>query len=202
MPHHQPKKPKKNTNQIRIIGGTHRGRKLPFPDAQGLRPTPDRIRETLFNWLQGYIAGAHCVDLFAGSGLLGFEALSRGAAHALFVEYESTVAGMIRDNIALLKATDIATVMQADAMQLIGQLEPASVDIVFLDPPYGKGLVAESVKKLHDSQCLKPGALLYLEQESSLPDPELPEEWQILKRKQAGQVGYYLIQTVQDITNE
>jgi len=194
MPHRQPKPRKPATNQVRIIGGEHRGRKLTFPDAEGLRPTPDRVRETVFNWLQAYIPGAVCLDLFAGTGVLGFEALSRGAAKALFVEREPHIYKALQQNIDLLKLADKSELIQSDALMFMSNIQAASIDILFLDPPYGKGLVSDCLKKMYDTQCLKPEGLLYLEQESQLGVPDLPGDWQILKSKQAGQVSYYLIQ--------
>jgi len=191
----QLKSRKPTNNQIRIIGGEHRGRKLTFPDSEGLRPTPDRVRETVFNWLQATIPGAVCLDLFAGTGVLGFEALSRGAAKAIFVERDATVHKALQSNLGLLKLTDKSELIQSDALGVIPDLEKVSIDLIFLDPPYGKGLVSECLKKLYDCQCLKSKALLYLEQESQLGEPELPDNWQILKSKQAGQVSYYLVQT-------
>ena len=186
---------KKNiSNQIRIIGGEHRGRKLTFPDSQGLRPTPDRVRETLFNWLQAYVPGAVCLDWFAGTGVLGFEALSRGADKVIFVERELKVFQSLKSNLDLLKLGDKTELNHMDALSFIEGISSDFIDIVFLDPPYGKGLVSECLKKLYDCQCLKSKGLVYLEQESQLGDPVLPENWIILKNKQAGQVNYYLLQ--------
>jgi len=186
---------KKNTsNQIRIIGGEHRGRKLSFPDSEGLRPTTDRVRETLFNWLQAYVPGAICLDLFAGTGMLGFEALSRGADKLIFIERELKVFQALMANLDLLKLANKTELNHVDALSYINDIPSDSIDIVFIDPPYGKGLVSECLKKLYDCQCLKSKGLVYLEQESQLGDPALPETWTILKNKQAGQVSYYLLQ--------
>ena len=185
---------KRTTNQVRIIAGDWRGRKIGFTDAEGLRPTPDRVRETLFNWLQGYLPGASCLDLFAGSGVLGFEALSRGAATVTFVEKNPAVFRVLQDNISLLQASDKVRSHQAQALDVIDSLAPDSLDVVFIDPPYGKGMVSDCIQKLADSGCLKPSALVYVEQESSLGAPDLPENWVLLKNKQASQVSYYLLQ--------
>lgn len=185
---------KHSLNQVRIIGGEYRGRKLSFPDAEGLRPTPDRVRETLFNWLQPSISGALCLDLFAGTGVLGFEALSRGAAKVMFVERDTRVCQSLKMNLDLLGLADKSVLNQSNALDVIPLVAIDSIDLVFLDPPYGKGLVSACLKKLYDCQCLKSKGRLYLEQESQLAEPVLPENWTMLKNKQAGQVNYYLIQ--------
>ncbi|NOY66553.1 MAG: 16S rRNA (guanine(966)-N(2))-methyltransferase RsmD, partial [Gammaproteobacteria bacterium] len=126
-----------------------------------------------------------------------FEALSRGAGKVIFVERDARVYQSLRVNLDLLKLESKSEINQSDAMNFISGLSPETLDLVFLDPPYGKGLVSECLKKLYDCQCLKPKGLLYLEQESELCDPELPEGWIMLKNKQAGQVNYYLLQASQ-----
>ena len=174
MPRKKPQKKNKlaKTNTLRIIGGEWRSRKLPFIDAQGLRPTPDRIRETLFNWLQGYIHGANCLDLFAGSGVLGLEALSRGAAQVVFVEKNKAVANQLKENLTVLKAD--AEVRQTDAldylnseniMQKWGGVLP---NIIFLDPPYRQNLLEQSLTILCDKSkgLINKNTLIYLEHES------------------------------------
>ncbi|MCW9078602.1 MAG: 16S rRNA (guanine(966)-N(2))-methyltransferase RsmD, partial [Gammaproteobacteria bacterium] len=122
------------SNQVRIIGGRHRGRRLHFSPGRGLRPTPDRVRETLFNWLQADIRGARCLDLFAGSGALGLEALSRGAAFLCAVEQNRTAAQRLRDNITLLHEESAAEVVQGDALRVLKTPPERPFDIVFLDP--------------------------------------------------------------------
>ena len=184
---------KRSHNQIRIIGGDWRGRKISFSDAQGLRPTPDRVRETLFNWLQGYLPGAACLDLFAGSGVLGFEALSRGASTVIAVEKNPQVFNSLKQNSDALNAADRLQLRNADALQVIEALAPYSLDLVFIDPPYGKGMVAKCLQQLANGSSLKPGALIYVEQESQMESPDLPENWVILKDKQASQVSCYLV---------
>jgi 16S rRNA (guanine966-N2)-methyltransferase len=155
------------TSQVRIIGGDWRGRKLEFPaNAQQLRPTPGRIRETLFNWLSYDINGARCLDLYAGSGALGVEALSRGAS-------------------------DDAKVYTMDARRFVRQIE-GEWDIVFLDPPYRHGMLQQILRLLDEHNCLAKDALIYIESERELDDLKLPPGWHYLKQKKAGQIKYYL----------
>jgi 16S rRNA (guanine966-N2)-methyltransferase len=180
-------------NVLRIIGGRWRGRRLHFPAAAGLRPTPDRVRETVFNWLQGEVEGARCLDLFAGSGALGLEAASRGAAQVTMVERDRRVAAALQENLRLLQAED-ARVVTADAMAFLRRPAPAPFDLVFLDPPYHQGWVGRCAEALAAGGWLAPGALVYLEAESELTDLPLPPHWRLLRSKHAGQVGYHLAQ--------
>ena len=182
------------TNQVRIIAGQFRSRRLSFTDAAGLRPTPDRVRESVFNWLQAYLPGAVCMDLFAGTGVMGFESLSRGAQQVTFIEKQASAVSSLRHNAETLKVSDQVEIRQGDTLQILPTLPVASVDIVFADPPYGQGLIAKCLQSLHNHPVLKPGGLLYVEQESTLPAPDSTPEWCLLKDKQAGQVGYYLMQ--------
>ena len=179
--------------EVRIIGGEWRGRKLHFPPAAGLRPTPDRVRETLFNWLQFELAGARCLDLFAGSGALGIEALSRGAAEAVFVERDAVSARAIRDMLAQLRC-DRGRVEQVDALAWLERGPPASkpFDIVFLDPPYGEAWLPVLAEKLERGGWLAPGAWIYLEDAAARGEPLLPAGWALLRSKRAGDVGYHL----------
>ena len=179
--------------EVRIIGGEWRGRKLHFPPAAGLRPTPDRVRETLFNWLQFELAGARCLDLFAGSGALGIEALSRGAAEAVFVERDAGSARAIRDLLAQLRC-DRGRVEQVDALAWLERGPPASkpFDIVFLDPPYGEAWLPVLAEKLEQGGWLAPGAWIYLEDPAVRGVPPLPAAWTLLRSKRAGDVGYHL----------
>lgn len=177
-------------NQLRIIGGRWRGRRLEFPPVQGLRPTPDRVRETVFNWLAPWIPGARCLDLFAGSGALGIEALSRGAAEVVFVERHPGVAQRLRENLILL-GVDGPQIAQTDALVwLKGQARP--FDIILLDPPFGQGLLVPVCKALERGSWLGPEARIYLEAERELATLELPEAWEISREKTAGQVAYRL----------
>jgi 16S rRNA (guanine966-N2)-methyltransferase len=183
-------KPASKRNSLRIIGGEWRGRKLEFADAVGLRPTPDRVRETLFNWLMPIIQGASCLDLFAGSGALGFEALSRGAAQVTMLDNQAAAINSLRNNLELLAAQDRATLINSEAQQYLKQ-PPQAVDIVFLDPPYHKDLLAPCMEKLQLG-WLKPGATIYFEANRDEELPELPADWTLLKEKNAGQVRYFL----------
>jgi len=180
----------KGHNQIRIISGRWRGRKLSFPPASGLRPTPDRIRETLFNWLQPGIAGARCLDLFAGSGALGWEALSRGAAEVVMVDSNRQTIQNLKNNRELLNAEDL-TIIHHDAL---GYLEkPATpFDIIFLDPPFRQGFVAKCSTILELNGWLTLSAQIYLETESELQELPVPAKWTVLHSKKAGQVSYNL----------
>ncbi len=178
------------TNQLRIIGGEWRGRKLGFPDVEGLRPTTDRVRETLFNWLAPLVHGARCLDLFAGSGALGLEALSRGAAAVSFVDSDRRAVQSLNDNLALLKS-ERGMVVQSDALSFL-QGEPHPFDIVFLDPPFRKELLQPCLEQLCNGGWLSDTARLYIEVEQELGEPVLAEGWEMVRRKQAGQVIYGL----------
>ena len=180
-------------NQVRIIGGRHRGRRLHFSPGRGLRPTPDRVRETLFNWLQPEVPGARCLDLFAGSGALGLEALSRGAAHLCAAEQNRAAAERLRDNIALLHEEHAAEVVQADALRLLKMPPDAPFDIVFLDPPFADGLLPEACWLLEENDWLSPAAMVYLEQDAKLAWPGLPDSWSPHREGVAGQSAHRLL---------
>ena len=176
---------------LRIIAGQWRGRRLQFPDRPGLRPTGDRIRETLFNWLARPIVGARCLDLFAGSGALGLEALSRGAAHCDFVERDRAAAASLRAHIDSLAANPRARVVEADALEFL-RGRSARYDIVFLDPPFAADLLAASAAALADGDHLEHGAKIYTEQDAH-DDCALPTTWRERRRKQSGNVVYALL---------
>ncbi|MCW8890853.1 MAG: 16S rRNA (guanine(966)-N(2))-methyltransferase RsmD [Sedimenticola sp.] len=178
------------TNQVRIVGGEHRGRRLAFPDSLGLRPTSDRTRETLFNWLQPQLPGAACLDLFAGSGALGFEAASRGAGCVTLVEQNPKVVRQLQANQQLLGLSRIA-VEQHDALSWLDQ-EPRAFDILFLDPPFADHLLTACCEKLEQKGWLGSDPRIYLEWDLHGPAPQLPANWQPLKEKKAGQVAYAL----------
>jgi 16S rRNA (guanine966-N2)-methyltransferase len=184
---------RRGNNRVRLIGGRHRGRRLQFPDARGLRPTADAVRETLFNWLQLEIAGAACLDLFAGSGALGFEAASRGAASVTMVEGQARVARSLQQNIALLQFEDVIRLEHDDALRWL-QRPPAGYDVVFLDPPFGQGLLQPVIDLLEQRGWLMPGALVYVEQDTHEPPPRLPDNWRIRRSKRAGQAAYQLLE--------
>ena len=177
---------RKAPNQIRIIGGLWRSRIIEFPDSTGLRPTPDRVRETVFNWLGQHLNEKMCLDLFAGSGALGFEALSRGAAEVVMVEQSSIVARQLKENAQLLGANN-ATVVNADALQYLrGTARP--FDVVFLDPPFNQGILDRALASL--TPWLAPDAKVYAESELSFePSPD----WKILKQSRAGQVKFQIM---------
>ncbi len=177
--------------QLRIIAGAWRGRRLGFPESPGLRPTPDRVRETLFNWLQGVIEGSRCLDLYAGSGALGLEAASRGAGAVQLVEADAGVCRALRENIALLEASQVSLAQQ-DAGAFLEHADQA-FDIVFLDPPFRQGMLAGVIDVLHERSLVKPGGYVYIEAEAELGEPVLPEGWRLERARQAGDVGYYLV---------
>ena len=189
----------KGSNQLRIIGGEWRGRKLRFPDAPNLRPTPDRVRETIFNWLAPMIQGAHCLDLFAGSGALGLEALSRGAAFVTLVDSHKKVTQALQGHLDLLNANDKAEVLQVDSVKFLSHenFKTASAqpyDLIFLDPPYHLDFMQKVIPLLETNGWLAENAILYLEIEKRQSLPELPANWQQLKDKTAGEVSYFLFQ--------
>ncbi len=185
--------PKSNEGQIRIIGGRWRSRKLHFPAIEGLRPTPDRVRETLFNWLAPIVNGARCLDLFAGSGALGFEALSRGAAHVAMIDQSKEVVAQLRKNAELLQADHIEFYC-AQLPPFPSALQNYVFDIVFLDPPFHQNYIAKCVQWLEENpQCLAEEALIYIECESDLDPLPIPDHWQLLRTKKAGEVGYHLV---------
>ncbi len=182
-------------SSVRIIGGSMRSRKVYFHDAAGLRPSPDRVRETLFNWLQSVIGGARCLDLFAGSGVLGFEALSRGAASVLLVENHAQTLSCLRKQIGLLGLGEQCQLRQADVMQWLAGKPDQAYDVVFLDPPYRQGLLGQCCELLQQGGWLHPGSRIYLEAERELGEPQLPDGWSLLRSKHAGQIGYFLAQS-------
>ena len=182
-----------STNTLRIIGGEHGGRKLQFPDAKGLRPTSDRVRETLFNWLQNDIGGSRCLDLFAGSGALGFEAVSRGAKSVTMVEASSPVARQLQANARLLGLDDVVEVQHAKALGWLDQYVGQTYDIVFLDPPFADNLLSESFSLLVQKNILSRDALIYVERDTGQKLPDLPDNCTLLRDKKAGQVAYSLI---------
>jgi len=186
-----PDRPRDDRGSVRIIAGSWRGRRIEFPALPGLRPTPNRIRETLFNWLQHAIAGARCLDLFAGSGALGLEALSRGAKELVFVEQAPAAAHALSAQLDRFGAAARARVVQVGAARFLrAPAEPFQV--VFLDPPFGQGALAEYVALLASGDWVTPGGLVYLECERSLGAPAVPPDWELLKSKSAGEVGYHL----------
>lgn len=195
-------KNKSGSGQVRIIAGQWRSRKLPIQDLKGLRPTTDRVRETLFNWLSGELTGSRVLDCFGGSGALALEALSRYAAYARVFELQKNAVIQLQNNLKTLKC-DQADVIAGDSLNLLAQgianqrapKDPAQgkgFDIVFIDPPFRKGLAENCISALTAHQWLNPDALIYVETESELSQLAVPANWQQLKEKQAGQVCYRL----------
>lgn len=179
---------------IRIISGQWRGRKLPVLDAQGLRPTTDRTKETLFNWLMSDVRDSQCLDCFAGSGGLGFEALSRGAAKVTFVEMDKQAADQLQKNIDTLKISNThADLVQGDAVNFLKKT-PDSYDLVFLDPPFHKDLLPNAIKLLSNRQLVNEQGLIYIECETENAHYDVPDNWQCLRQKQTKQVDYRLYQ--------
>jgi len=188
-------------NSLRIIGGAWRGRRVHFPDSPGLRPTPDRVRETLFNWLQFSVAGARCLDLFAGSGALGFEALSRGAREVVFVDESTPVVQSLREELERLDGTARGRVLQTTAARYLREAgEP--FDVIFLDPPFAQNALAEPVELVEAGGWIKPGGWVYLESERRSGAPLVPAGWDLVKSKSAGEVGYHLTRVKRDWDSE
>lgn len=185
-------KQRAKTNSIRIIAGQWRGRRLPVLDVEGLRPSTDRIRETLFNWLMHDVPGARCLDLFAGTGALGLECLSRGAASTLFIESDKRIASQLQQNLQTLESLDNGEVLVQSALNFLRQPAKSQFDLVFLDPPFESSLLVQVMPLLAESGCLADGALVYVEQASKKDPEETPENWQVYKEGKAGYCRYTL----------
>ncbi|MDC2826433.1 16S rRNA (guanine(966)-N(2))-methyltransferase RsmD [Rodentibacter pneumotropicus] len=181
--------------EVRIIAGVWRGRKLPVLNAEGLRPTGDRVKETLFNWLMPYIHNAKCLDGFAGSGSLGIEALSRQAEKVTFLEKDKTVAHQLKKNLQTLKCTaEQAQVLNQSCLDFLKQVQnQPRFDVVFLDPPFHFGLAEQAIRLLAENNWLYPNALIYVETEKE-NHLNTPENWTLLKEKTTGMVSYRLYQ--------
>lgn len=180
-------------NQVRVIAGEWRGRKISFPNVSGLRPTPDRVRETLFNWLNRSIAYTRCLDLFAGSGALGFEAASRDAACVLLVESNKRAFQYLCENIERFGASNKIKAKRMDVSKFL-KYPSQPFDLVFLDPPFGHGFIERNCFALENNGWLTDKAKIYIETDRSEPMSELPKSWQEIKRKTAGTVSYYLFE--------
>ena len=174
-------------NSVRIIGGDYRRRVLKFPDSEGLRPTPDRVRETLFNWLGQELGGLHCLDLFAGSGALGFEAASRGANRVVLVEQAPTVLAALHENHEMLQKPAAITIIGADALQYLASTK-AKFDLIFLDPPFKKGWIDRLEPLLPGVS--KEDTAIYVEAESEI---ESLGDWRTVRHGRAGEVHYHLL---------
>ncbi|MFT4937273.1 MAG: 16S rRNA (guanine966-N2)-methyltransferase [Paraglaciecola sp.] len=192
------KKHQATIGAIRIISGQWRGRKLPVLDAQGLRPTTDRNKETLFNWLMPYTSNSYCLDVFAGSGGLGFEALSRYATSVTFIELDKQAAKNLQQNANLLKVSaQQARIITGDAAQVLIQLTQA-FDIIFLDPPFHQNLLATTVEQIEQAQLLKKGGVIYIECEGQGENYAVPDTWQLIKQNQSKQITSRLYQRSND----
>lgn len=179
---------------LRVIAGEWRGRKIQFPDNPAIRPTPDRVRETLFNWLMPVLSGARCLDLFCGSGILGLEALSRGAREVVFVDNHQATISTLQHTCHVL-GTDKAKLTHADALGYLQDPRYASdvFDIVFLDPPYhAADLLVASASMLQEHLHLSDRAYVYVEHDQAFAVQRLPASWVVHRQKQAGQVCYSL----------
>lgn len=177
---------------VRIISGVWRNRRLPVPDWPGLRPTPERVRETLFNWLQNWLEGARCLDAFAGTGALGLEAASRGAGPVVLMEREPLLVQALQQHLAKFAATQ-CELITADTLRWLAQPAYRQFDLVLLDPPFDRPAdLAHAVEYLVQYGWLAPGARVYLEWPAYYTPPELPAHWQVLRRQRAGQVAYLL----------
>ena len=190
-------KPKKSRTsdakdgQLRIIGGSWRGRKLAFPAEEGLRPTGDRVRETLFNWLAPHVNGARCADLFAGSGALGLEALSRGATHCDFLDTSTAAIARLHKHLATLQAGERGLCHAVSAQQFL-EAASGAYDIVFIDPPFRAALVAPTCATLDTAGLLAPHSLVYIESAANEPPAEVPPHWSLHRDKRTGDVAYRL----------
>ncbi|MFM7396600.1 MAG: 16S rRNA (guanine(966)-N(2))-methyltransferase RsmD [Gammaproteobacteria bacterium] len=185
------------SRELRIIAGLWRGRRFRFPDGTDIRPTPDRVRETLFNWLAPVIRGARVLDVFAGSGALGLEALSRGATFAEFIDSDAHAVDALRERLAEWKAEPSSYVVKrTDAMQALAGTRPATqpaFDVVFIDPPFAAGLWRSVADRLEAGRWLAPEAYLYLEAPARDPLDTLPSHWGAWRHGTAGEVGYHLL---------
>ncbi|SFD02317.1 16S rRNA (guanine(966)-N(2))-methyltransferase RsmD [Pseudoalteromonas denitrificans] len=190
---------KSNAGHIRIISGQYRGRKLPVQDVTGLRPTTDRVKETVFNWLMTDVRNANVLDCFAGSGGLGFEALSRYAKNVTFLELNDSAAKQLRNNLQTLKVNN-AQLLIGDSLKLLENLE-SKFDLVFVDPPFRESFAHITCEKLEQYSLLADNALIYLEVESELSDFQVPDSWKQIKEKTAGQVSYMLYQRSVNLKN-
>jgi 16S rRNA (guanine966-N2)-methyltransferase len=175
---------------LRIIAGKWRGRKIQFPDVDSLRPTPDRIRETLFNWLQNEIGDTRCLDLFSGSGALGLEAASRGARHVDLIELDNQATTQLQENCQQLSAEQCHVIKSTAQGFLTSTFQ--KYDIVFIDPPFQADLWTEIANLLVKNKILADNARIYLECPKKQDLPALPQQWQLLKEKTAGDVRYCL----------
>jgi 16S rRNA (guanine966-N2)-methyltransferase len=206
------RRPARPLRELRIIAGLWRGRRWRFPAGPDIRPTPDRVRETLFNWLAPHVRGARVLDLFAGSGALGLEALSRGAAHASFVDADAKAVMALRERCTEWSAASreagtpvgSAEFHRADALASLATPpgRTAPFDIVFLDPPFGAALWGKAASRLESGGWLAPEAFVYIEAPAGAPPPGLPASWQAWRDGKAGEVGYHLLRRDARLSSE
>jgi 16S rRNA (guanine966-N2)-methyltransferase len=182
----------RGVRELRIVGGALRGRKWSFADVSGLRPTPDRVRETLFNWLAPHIGGMRVLDLFAGSGALGFEALSRGAAAAVLVEKDRAAASILRET-AVRFGLAAARIEGGDSLAFLRTQPVDSFDLIFLDPPFAAALLEPALAEITSRGLLAAGGFCYIEQPADKQLPALPAGWVVHRSGKAGEVGYHLL---------
>lgn len=183
--------------QIRVISGQWRGRKLPVISADGLRPTTDRVKETLFNWLAPYVQGRRCLDLFSGTGSLGIESLSRYAKYCQFVEKNKQAAELINKNLTTLRADSTHfKVNHADALEFLPVCQQ-HFDLIFLDPPFNQGLAEKSIAMIEHHQCLAPNGLVYLETELGVT-VNVPSDWQCIKQNSTKTMTYQLYEKIHE----
>jgi 16S rRNA (guanine966-N2)-methyltransferase len=183
---------RKRPGHVRIIGGRWRGTRLQVADLPGLRPSGDRGREVLFNWLQAHLQGARCADLFAGTGVLGLEAASRGAAEVVLIENQRAACAAIRSNLAKLGGETVRLV-EGDALDWLEHCEPGSLEVVFVDPPFGKGLEQRVLERLVGDRLVEPGGLVYLETARDEHPVHVGMDWEVLKEKVLGEVRMQLL---------
>ncbi len=185
-------KPSFSAQRLRIIGGSLRGSKLAIADRPGLRPTPDRLRETLFNWLAPVIEGSRCLDLYAGTGALGMEALSRGASRVRFVERDALAAASLREALLRLKQTESSEVVCEDVIRHLRRPD-SSWNLLFIDPPFDADLWRSTLDALHDSEWLAPGARIFVESPAE-QTPVWPANWILIKQARVGASQGHLLQ--------
>lgn len=182
-----------NNCKLRIISGQYRSRIIQFKAASTLRPTSDRLRETLFNWLGADIINAHCLDLFAGSGILGFESLSRGAAHCTFIEFNPLSTSQLHVNAEVLKLNDSQKkIITRNGIQYLGKCE-TQFDVIFLDPPYGTAYLIKSLRKIHQYKALKENGFVYAEHSTEQEIDLSPLPFDIIKKLKTGSTIAYLL---------
>jgi 16S rRNA (guanine966-N2)-methyltransferase len=195
---------KSQPGRLRIVAGNWRSRLLDVADVEGLRPTSERVRETLFNWLAPHIQGARCLDLFAGTGALGLEALSRGAGSVVFVEKNRVAERQLKANIDILAGAPSgpvgaeappanAEVVHGNALDYLRKSGTGPFDLIFLDPPFADDLLEETCRLLNERNLLADAALVYLELPRGRDEPQLPVGWRVTRKKTAGNVRYMLV---------